>query len=159
MKGIIIFIISMSVGWQLLAQDLLNTRIRAISGRKKAIYFDKGIFHNDGNQRLGAKLVKLRESYVPQRGYERIVFDFDTPQPPAVYGSVDGKNKKIYLDLFNTQLQPGIKSLGSHRYLKQVNFFPIDRDSLSVELLFKQSVVADIFYLKNPGRLVIDVKQ
>lgn len=141
------------------AQDLLNTRIRMISGRKKAVYFEQGVFHNDGNKREVTSLSKIRQSFVKSRGYERIVFDFNQKAPPAIYGSISGKEKKIYLDFFNTEVSKNIVSLGSSKYISDVNFYPIDKNTLSVELVFKTTIVADIFYLSNPGRLVIDVKK
>ena len=141
------------------AQDLLNTRIRMISSRKRAIYFDKGVFHNDGNKRESSILNKIRESYVSSRGYERVVFDFSSVTPPAIYGSLAGKQKKIYLDFFNTKISKDIVSIGSSKYISEVNFFPIEKDSLSVEIIFKTEIVADVFFLEKPGRLVIDVKK
>jgi hypothetical protein len=43
--------------------------------------------------------------------------------------------------------------------LKSINFFTIEKDNVSVELQFSQKVSFDVFYLENPGRLVIDVKK
>lgn len=141
------------------AQDLLNTRIRMIKGRKRAIYFDQGVFHTDGNKRALTVLKEIRDAYVKSRGYERVVFQFAGNEVPAIYGNVAGKKKKIYLDFFNTTIDKKLSSISANKYLDSVNFYPIDKDALSIEILFKQAIVADIFYLKNPGRLVIDIKK
>jgi hypothetical protein len=160
-KNIFIVVISfLFIGASVVeGQDLLNTRIRMIKGRKRAIYFDQGIFHSDGNKRQLTSLVKIRNAYVKSRGYERIVFEFSGQEVPAVYGSISSKNKKINLDFFNTSLKKGIESVSANKYLKSVNFYLIDSDVLSVEISFKHAIVSDIFYLKNPARLVIDVKK
>jgi hypothetical protein len=42
--------------------------------------------------------------------------------------------------------------------VEKVVFFPIEENHLSVEFKLKNKVSADIFFLDNPGRLVIDLK-
>lgn len=141
-----------------LAQDLLNERIRSVSARKKSIYFDSGIFHNGSAQKMKSVLREIRHSYVSARGYERVVFDFSTDNPPRIYGNISGKDNKLYIDFFNTSLKKQFASFGNSKYVKEINFFPIDPKMLSLEVTFKKKVNSDIFYLANPGRLVIDLK-
>jgi hypothetical protein len=105
------------------------------------------------------ELISIRNSYVPARGYERIVFDFSSNKPPKVYGKIEGGEKKIYVDFFNTSMNPTIKELKSVKYLKDIKFFNIDKKDLSVELMFNKKVGFDIFVLNDHGRLVIDVKK
>lgn len=152
----ILFFLFLTSGAQ--CQDLLNERIRMIDARKKSVYFQSGVFHNGPLQKNQTTLKGLRHSYVKSRDYERIVIDFTTPKPPRIYGHINSQKKLITMDLFNTDYQKNIKSLGNSKFVEAVHFYPIDKDSLSVELQFKKSVSADIFYLENPGRLVIDVK-
>jgi hypothetical protein len=154
--SIILFTISFSSTTY--SQDLLKERIWKISERKRSIFIDKGVFHSETNT-MHQELKNVRNSYVPARGYERIVFDFTTNNPPKVYGKIEKKEKKLYVDFFNTSMKPSVKELKSVKYLKNLKFFKIDKKDLSAELIFDERVGFDIFILKNPGRLVIDVKQ
>jgi hypothetical protein len=139
------------------SQNLLDERIRRVSARKRSIYLESGIFHNGGPKR-SSKLKAIRHSFSGKKGYERLVFDFTTENLPRIYGYISGNNKKLYLDLFTTDLPDALNSFGNSRYVKSVNFFPIQNDTLSVEVLFKKNVTLDVFYLKSPGRLVVDIK-
>ncbi len=142
----------------LLAQDLLQERIWKISSRKRSIFFDKGVFHSDANP-IRQKLKGIRNSYVPSRGYERIVFDFSGNKPPKVYGKIENSERKVYLDFFNTYLEKPIHKLKNVKILKSIDFFKVEENDLSLELSFNSKSSFDIFYLENPGRLVIDVKK
>ena len=159
MKGILIAI-ALLLGFSSLtfSQDLLKERIWKLAPRKKSIFLDKGVFHSDANPKMQS-LVNVRNSYVPARGYERIVIDFSGSKPPRIYGHISKDEKKVFIDLFNTTMTPTIESIKSIKYLKDVKFFDIEQDHLSVELSFNRSVSFDIFYLENPGRLVLDVKK
>ena len=140
------------------AQDLLKERIWKLAPRKKSIFLDKGVFHSDANPQM-QKLVGMRNSYVPARGYERIVIDFSGNKPPRIYGHVSKKDNKVFIDLFNTSMTPELEGISSIKYLKDVKFFDIEPDHISAELSFSRSVSFDIFYLENPARLVLDVKK
>lgn len=140
------------------AQNLLNERIWKISSKKRSIFFDKGIFHSEGTAEQQT-LVGLRNSYIPSRKYERIVFDFSTSKPPRTYGHISKNENKIFVDLFGTRLVKNIEGLKNIKFVKNVDFFNLDSNKLSVELSFVDGVSYDIFYLENPGRLVIDVKK
>jgi len=140
------------------AQNLNSQRIWKISSKKRSIFLDKGIFHSD-KANGEVELVGVRNSYVPSRGYERIVFDFNENNPPRIYGHISSSEKKVYIDLFNTKLKKSLSAIKEVKYVKSVDFYNIDKNQLSVELLFNSNVSFDIFYLTNPGRLVIDVKK
>lgn len=158
MKSFLIILVStLFFSGQIFAQDLMSERIRKITGRKKSIYFNKGIFHN-GGAKSKSLLKAVRHSYTARLGYERIVFDFSTKQVPQIYGNISEREKKLYLDFFKTKISGNIGSFGSSKFVKNIHFFNISKDSLSVELIFKNNINMDIFYLKNPGRLVIDIK-
>jgi len=139
------------------AQNLVEERIRRLDSRKKSVFLNRGIFHN-GGPKVASSLKAVRHSFNPKLGYERLVMDFETAQMPRVYGHIATGEKKLYLDLFDTQIKGAIGSFGNSKYVESINFFPISQDTLSVEIHFKQSVSVDIFYLETPGRLVIDVK-
>lgn len=159
MKSILCILLAvMGLSQLSFAQDLLQERIWKISSRKRSIFFDKGVFHSDANP-VAQKLNGIRNSYIPARGYERVVFDFTSSKPPKVYGKISSEDKKVYVDFFNTTLGTNVEQLKNIKYLKNIDFFTIDKDNLSVELQFSKKVSYDIFYLENPGRLVIDVKK
>lgn len=159
MKGIIIAIVLL-LGFSTLSfsQDLLKERIWKLAPRKKSIFLDRGVFHSDSNPKM-QKLTNVRNSYVRARGYERIVIDFTGATPPRIYGHISKEDKKVFIDLFNTSMTPTIESIRSIKYLKDVKFFDIEQDHISLELSFNNTVSFDIFYLENPARLVLDVKK
>jgi len=139
------------------AQDLLKERIRKLSAKKTSIYIESGIFHNGLTKGEGV-LKGIRQFYTPKQGFERIVIDFGGTEIPRVYGNINAAEKKVYIDFFDTILDKELKTVASTRYVEKVNFFPIEKGMLSMELKLKAKVNADIFFLENPGRLVIDLK-
>lgn len=153
-----LLIITVLLSTNIFAQNLLKERIWKISSKKRSIFFDKGVFHSEGSDKE-QKLLGIRNSYIPSRKYERIVFDFSTSVPPRTYGHISNDKNKVFLDLFNTRLEKEVSSLKNIKYIKNVDFFNLDKNKLSVELSFIDGVSYDIFYLENPGRLVIDVKK
>jgi hypothetical protein len=158
MKGVIFFFLLIGLFTQMAtSQDLLGERIRKITSRKKAIFLDRGIFHNSATD-TKATLIKIRHHYSKKAGYERIVFDFSSNKIPRVYGHISPAERRFYIDFFSTSVNPQIDSFGESKYVEGVNIFPLSKESLSVELDFKQKVSVDIFYLESPARLVIDVK-
>ncbi len=140
------------------SQNLSKQRIWKITSDKRAIYFDQGIFHSE-KRRSTAQLISIRNSYVEARGFERLVLDFSEIEPPKVYGHISKDKSKLYLDLFNTSLSKKINTIKNVKYIDSVDFFNIDKDLLSIELNVSQKVSYDIFYLENPGRIVIDIKK
>lgn len=140
------------------SQDLTKAGIRKLNLSKKAIYISSGIFHN-GSQKVVSSIKAMRHSFAPKEGYERIVFDFSTQQIPRVYGHFNSKEKKLYIDFFDSTLDNAVKSFGKTRFVEEIKFFPVSEDSLSLEMVLKDVVTVDIFYLENPGRLVVDVKK
>ena len=138
-------------------QDLFKERIRKLSSNKTSIYIEKGIFHN-GGVKVQSTLKSLRQSFNPKQGFERIVIDFSTSQVPKIYGHISSSDNKLYLDIFETTLAKDFKAISNTRYIEKINFFPIESNHLSLDFRLKGKVSADIFYLENPGRLVIDLK-
>lgn len=136
----------------------MDSRIRKLTASKKAIFLKNGIFHN-GNVKNSSRLNKVRHSFSKNQGYERVVFDFSTSNIPKVYGSISSNEKRIYLDFFDTNLKESIASVGTSHFVENINFLPLSKESLSVEVIFKQNVEVDVFYLNGPGRLVLDIKE
>jgi hypothetical protein len=155
---VLLTLVSMLFITNVFAQNLNSQRIWKISSKKRSIFLDKGIFHSDSEVK-NVQLSGVRNSYVTSRGYERVVFDFNTSNTPRIYGHISKKDKKIYLDFFNTSLNKALTSIKEVKYVKSVDFYNIDKNQLSVELSFNSTVSFDIFFLENPGRLVIDVKK
>lgn len=157
MKIIVLFVTIFCLTSSLYGQDLFKERIRKLSSNKTSIYVEKGIFHN-GGVKVQSSLKSLRQSYNPKQGFERIVMDFSTNQVPKIYGHVSSDDKKLYLDIFETTLAKDFKAVSSTRFIEKINFFPIESNHISLDFRLKGKVSADIFYLENPGRLVIDLK-
>lgn len=141
-----------------LAQGLGNERIWKIGNRKKAIYQDRGVFHT-GAEGTPGTLLSVRHSVNKELKAERIVLDFSGEKIPRVYGHISPTGDKIYVDLFSTTLSGANNFDNKGEYLKSVEFYPISKDILSLELGFKHKITADVFFLETPGRLVIDIKK
>ena len=153
----IFFLILIFFNFNSFGQDLLGESIRKIGDKMTSVYMDKGIFHKAGPKKPG-NLKAIRHSYSPKQGMERIVFDFAEAESPRIYGHFSTQQKKISLDLFNTDLAQSIASFGSSHFVEGVNFLSVSKDSLSVELHLRPQVTMDVFSLSSPGRLVIDLR-
>lgn len=152
-----LFCLTSSFSETAFGQDLLKERIRKLSSNKTSIYIEKGIFHN-GGVKLQSSLKSLRQSYNPKQGFERIVIDFSTSSVPKIYGHMSSDDRKLYLDIFETTIAKDLKTVSSTRYIEKINFFPIESNHISLDMKLKSKVIVDVFYLENPGRLVIDLK-
>ena len=157
MKIIVLYLTFFCLVSTSFGQDLFKERIRKLSSNKTSIYIEKGIFHN-GGVKVQSTLKSLRQSFNPKQGFERIVIDFSTSQVPKIYGHISSSDNKLYLDIFETTLAKDFKAISNTRYIEKINFFPIESNHLSLDFRLKGKVSADIFYLENPGRLVIDLK-
>jgi hypothetical protein len=139
------------------AQNLMEERIWKLSSRKKSIFLDAGIFHlNNGAQ--GAQITAVRNSVVPGRGYERVVVDFSTPIIPKVYGHISSQNEKLSIDFFDTTVGTTQPQLKNSKFVKAIDFINVDGKTLTMEISLKSKASFDVFYLPNPGRLVIDIR-
>lgn len=139
------------------SQDLMSERIRKVVGKKRSVYFKKGIFYSTSSK-IESTLKAIRHSFVAVRGYERIVFDFSASKAPKVYGYFSDDMKKIYIDFFDAKLGSSIGSFGNSKFVDKIDFYPVGDNSLSTEIRLKNESSIDVFYLDKPGRLVIDIK-
>lgn len=153
----LLFVILCLLHTSLFAQDLLKERIRKIGGTKTSVYIEKGVFHN-GGVKQESSIKAIRQSYNPKQGFERLVIDFSSSNIPKVYGHISSDEKKIYIDFFETSLAKDIQTIAQTKYVEKIAFFPIEENFLSVEFKLKHKSSADIFFLENPGRLVVDLK-
>jgi hypothetical protein len=153
----LLLIILFCLQTSLFAQDLLKERIRKIGNTKSSIYIDKGVFHN-GGVKQESSIKAIRQSYNPKQGFERIVIDFSSSVIPKVYGHISAQDKKVYIDFFDTTLAKDVQTIAKTKLVEKVSIFPIEENFLSMELNLKAKSTADIFFLENPGRLVIDLK-
>lgn len=140
------------------SQNLFQERIRKVTDQKTSIFLDKGIFHT-GSNKTKSTLKSIRQHYKKGSKTERIVLDFKTNSIPRIYGHVSKGERKMYIDMFNTDLGNAFATFGNSELVKSIDFFPIHNKMLSAEIIFNKDVLVDIFYLKNPGRFVIDAKR
>ena len=132
--------------------------VKDILFSKKNIYLEDGIYQA-GDLQESARLSRLRHSSNSKRGYERIVLDFKGKKLPETYVFVSSKNGKINIDLSNTKILRTVKPTIKSNIIKEVNFFPLANNILSMELFLDKKVYAEVFQLKSPTRLVIDLKK
>lgn len=156
-KKLITFFMLSILAFSVFGQNLMDERIRRISPRKKSIYLERGVFHNGGPKR-DSELKALRHNFSKKNGYERLVFDFKEDDIPRIYGYISGKERRIYIDLFDTKIPSDLGAFGNSKFVESINFFPIQKETLSIEIILKKDVSIDIFYLKNNGRFVVDIK-
>ena len=140
-----------------MAQNLMDERIREITGSKKSVFLQGGIFHG-GKMEVKSTLKSVRQSFTPSNGQERLVFDLTSDGLPKIYGHLNPNEKKLYLDFFSTGIAPGFTPLSTGKFIKGVDFFQITQDALTIEITFNQAIGIDVFYLTAPSRLVIDLK-
>ncbi len=141
------------------ATDLSKDHVRKLLPTKKSIYLQKGIFHTSFvSSQDNFTIKEMRHFFSKKEGHERVVFQFDSQQIPKIYGSISALEKKIYVDFFKTKTDNALNSIGKSKYVQSINFYPINKDSLSVEINLKESVGSEAFYLTAPGRFVIDLR-
>ncbi len=154
----LVLIFCISSIFELAAQNLFNERIRKLLPDKKGVFLKRGIFHN-GKNKLESSISAIRYHYDEKNSYERLVIDCVGDKVPKVYGSISLDEKKVYVDFFKTSLPESFYFSGKSKFVKSVNFFSINNEMLSTEIDFKEEMSLEIFYLENPGRLVIDIKK
>jgi hypothetical protein len=140
-----------------LAQNLMEERIWKISPRKKSIFLDSGVFHHSSTAKA-VGMTGVRSSYVKDRGYERIVIDFNTPTIPKLYGHISPTTQKLSLDLFDTNAVTNQNQLKNSKFVKNIDFISVDGKTMTMEMSMKGKSSFDVFYLENPARLVIDIR-
>lgn len=141
----------------ILAQNLMEERIWKVAPRKKSIFLDSGVFHLNSDL-VRSSISGVRNSAVNGRGYERVVIDFTTPTVPKVYGHISESNKKLTIDFFNTEIQAAKPQLKNSKFVKSIDFINVDGKSITMDMVLKKKASFDVFYLENPGRLVIDIR-
>ena len=150
-------LILLSVSMPVLAQNLMEERIWKVSPRKKSIFLDSGVFHHNSTQATSS-ISGVRSSAVAGRGYERVVVDFTTPAIPKIYGHINGPSKKISVDFFGTTVGTTQPQLKDSKFVKSIDFISVDGKNITMELTMKNKASFDVFYLADPGRLVIDIR-
>lgn len=138
------------------AQNIFHGEVKYIGNRKKSVYFKSGAFIKKGQASL-SKLQSIRHFYSPKNGYERIVLDIKGHEVPNIYSYIEAN--KIYIDLLNTTINENIRSTGKSQFVNNLLFYPLDDDMLSLEIDLNRAVEAEIFFLENPSRLVLDIKK
>lgn len=150
-------IICLCFTFSALAQNLMEERIWKVAPRKKSIFLDSGVFHYNSTT-TNASVSAVRSSAVDGRGYERVVIDFNTPTVPKLYGHISAQDKKISVDFFNTTAGTTQPQLKNSKFVKSIDFISVDGKNITMEIALKGKASFDVFYLDNPGRLVIDVR-
>lgn len=139
------------------AQNLMEERIWKLSSRKKSIFLDSGVFHYANGAR-GSQVTGVRSSAVPGRGYERVVIDFNTPMIPRVYGHISSQGKMLNIDFADTGVATTQPQLKNSKFVKSIDFVSVDGKTLTMNVSLKSKASFDVFYLPDPGRLVIDIR-
>ncbi len=138
--------------------SLLEQRTLKLSSKKASVYSDSGVFFWKSTMK-NTKVKSIRSFFSKKKGYERYVVDFSTPNIPSIYGHIDEKTGKLFLDLIDASPDKSMNPGVSGKFLKSIDIFSLDKSNTSLELSFNEKYGFDIFYLNSPGRLVIDVRK
>lgn len=157
MRSFLLAFILMATAFGAFAQNLTEERIWKISSRKRSIFLDSGVFHYKSNT-TGARISGIRNSVAPGRDYERLVIDFNSSNVPRLYGHISSADNKLRVDFFDSTVSGVPTQLKNSKYVKGVDFLAIDPQNVTMEIALKGKSSFDIFYLENPGRLVIDIR-
>lgn len=149
--------ITLLMSLPVLAQNLMEERIWKVAPRKKSIFLDSGVFHHNSDFK-NAGITSVRSSATPGQGYERVVVDFNTASIPKIYGHISPKDQKITIDFFDSTIATSQPQLKKSENVKTIDFINVDGKSITMDLSMKKKASFDIFYLENPGRLVIDIR-
>ena len=155
MKLVVLFLL-LAMSASIFALNLSSEHIHKIPDRKKTIYFNRGIFHN-GDKAQESKLKAVRHSYYEKQGHERLVFDFESDKLPKIYGGLLDEKNQLHLDFFKVNLPTNVSAFGNSIMVDAINFFPIQGETLALEINFKFKVKIELFTLEKPARLVVDV--
>jgi hypothetical protein len=151
-----LFLLCLLTVSSVLAQNLMEERIWKVAPRKKSIFLDAGVFHFNSELKASS-VTAVRNSAVNGRGYERVVVDFNTPSVPKLYGHITA-NKKLSIDFFDTSIETSQPQLKNSKFVKSIDFITVDGKTLTMEMNLKGKSSFDVFYLTDPGRLVIDIR-
>jgi hypothetical protein len=157
MRALILAFVLIAVTFGAFAQNLTEERIWKISSRKRSIFLDSGVFHYKSNT-TGASISGVRNSVAAGRDYERLVIDLNSSGVPRLYGHISSADNKLRVDFFDTTVSGVPTQLKNSKYVKGVDFLAIDPKNVTMEIALKGKSSFDIFYLENPGRLVIDIR-
>ncbi|MBP9674782.1 MAG: hypothetical protein KBD63_06760 [Bacteriovoracaceae bacterium] len=135
--------------------DFSKQNIWEITGRKRAVYQQKGIFHSTGFVKKST-LSKVRGSFNNKEQTQRIVFELTTNRIPKIYGYKASEDQKIFLDFFATDLKQELAFSG--KYIEKIITYDLSKEMLSLEIILKGKRQFDAFFLDNPARFVIDIK-
>lgn len=152
-----LLLITLLVSLPVLAQNLMEERIWKVAPRKKSIFLDAGVFHHNSAVK-NAGITAVRTSATAGQGYERVVIDFNSASIPKIYGHISPKDQKISVDFFDATVVTAQPNLKASKNVKTIDFINVDGKSITMDLSMKGKASFDIFYLENPGRLVIDIR-
>jgi hypothetical protein len=76
-----------------------------------------------------------------------------------LYGHISADKKKVFIDFFNAVPKEGLAQTLSTPFLESFRMWQIEKNMTSVELLFNEKYLFEVFTLSNPARLVIDIKK
>lgn len=157
-KGIFLFLLALVFSVNCWAQNFFNENIKTIISQNRGVYFTDGIFIKNGPKMSDIVLKDVRQFYSKKLGHERVVFDFNQSEIPRIYSYFSKEKRKVYIDMFGVKLNKKIKSTGNGILVRNLIFYPLDDAYLSVEIDLNKNLECELFYLTNPGRLVLDIK-
>jgi hypothetical protein len=143
------------------SQNVLKENTWVLSGSKKNIYFEQGIFRLSSSAEISAPVLlqNIRTHFNKNTKQERIVIDLTGNSLIGIYGSILPSKKKITLDLMQVAKSDSLPSATKGKYLQSVDIYLIEPKLMTLELNFDAVYSFEIFYLLNPMRVVIDVKR
>lgn len=161
MAKILSIILLILVSKYTFSQNVLKENSWVVSGSKKNVYFEQGIFRFSGNaDSTGPSVLQnIRTHFNKNTKQERIVIDLTGTSMVGLYGSILPGKKKLTLDLMQVSKSESLPAAIKGKYLQSVDIYLIEPKLMTLELNFDAVYSFEIFTLLNPLRLVIDVKR
>jgi len=160
MKKSILLLFNIALSHLLLAQEVQSLKKMELKYNKSDSYGVDIIVESSFKQSNKCELNALRHSSLESRNFERIVFDFNKSSfPQQVYVLNSSKFKRVFIDFSGCETQLEELKIKGSKVIIGSSFYELGKGNLSIELELKKVKESEIFYLKNPSRLVIDIRK
>jgi len=160
MKKSIFLLFIIAKCYILLAQEVKELKRDTLKYNKNDTYEVDIITQADFKKSDKCELRQLRHSSLQSRDFERIVFDFNEFNfPQKVYVLNSSKFKRVFIDFSGCETQLEELKIKGSKIIIGSSFYELGKGNLSIELELNKMKKSEIFYLKNPSRLVIDIKK
>lgn len=139
-----------------------STRVHKAEPKKTEVYVREGLVVGGDRAITDATVKDLRRA--TNAGYERIVLDLESAGMPFYQVALEPESKRIVVTLHGRS-RLGLNAPKIHTLFRKsplvskVELFPrVDDESWSFALHLKSAVPVEVFELRSPNRVILDLK-